>query len=73
MNIPWRELRPATLRAVIEEFVSRDGTDYGHEETSLEAKVEEVYRLLGNGKVGVVFDAESESCDIRERLPNAQG
>ena len=66
MNIPWRALRPETLRAVIEEFVSRDGTDYGQEEISSDSKVEEIYRLLKSKKVEVVFDVEMESCDIRE-------
>jgi len=69
MNIPWRELRPETLRAVIEEFVSRNGTDYGHEEIAFDSKIEEVYRLLQNGQVGVVFDTETETCDIRECFP----
>jgi hypothetical protein len=32
-------LEPDTLRAVIESFVLREGTDYGEHETSLEAKV----------------------------------
>lgn len=66
MNIPWQELKPETLRAVIEEFVSRDGTDYGQNEASLESKVETVHQLLRSGKVVVVFDLETESCDIRE-------
>ena len=65
MNIPWQEIQPETLRAVIEEFVSRDGTDYGLKEVSFDSKVEEVHRLLKCGKARVVFDAETESCDIR--------
>jgi len=66
MEIPWETLEPLTLRAVIEEFVSRDGTDYGHQEASLDSKVEDVYRLLRQNKVRVVFDVDTESCDIRE-------
>lgn len=67
MNIPWQELKPETLRALIEEFVSREGTDYGHQEASFETKVGHVERLLKDGKARVVFDPETESCDIRER------
>jgi uncharacterized protein YheU (UPF0270 family) len=31
-----------------------------------ESKVEEVLGLLREGKVKIVFDAETESCDLRE-------
>ena len=72
MIIPWKELRSETLVAVVEEFVSRDGTDYGLEEVSFESKVKEVYRLLQTRKVAVVFDPETESCDIREILNGAR-
>jgi uncharacterized protein YheU (UPF0270 family) len=66
MDIPWKQLSPSALRALVEEFVSRDGTDYGLREASHEAKVEQVLRFLEQGKVKIVFDAETESCDIRE-------
>ncbi len=29
MIVPWQELEPDTLDNLIQEFVSRDGTDYG--------------------------------------------
>lgn len=66
MDIPWQRLDPETLRALVEEFVTRDGTDYGPREISHEAKVAQVLRLIETGKVRVVFDAETESCDLRE-------
>ena len=66
MDIPWQTLRPETLRAVIEEFISRDGTDYGLREASFDSKVETVYRLLRDKKARVVFDTDTQSCDIRE-------
>lgn len=66
MDIPWQQLQPETLRSLISEYVSRDGTDYGLREASQETKIEQVNRLLKEGKVKVVFDPETESCDIRE-------
>jgi uncharacterized protein YheU (UPF0270 family) len=48
---------------VIEEFVSREGTDYDFE-VALDAKVQAVMRQLEQGRVCVVFDPQSESCDI---------
>jgi uncharacterized protein len=66
MDIPWQELQPETLRALIEEFVTRDGTDYGEREASFETKVRQVRQLLETGKIKLVFDPETESCDLRE-------
>ena len=60
MRIPHTELSPATLRAVIQEFVTRDGTDY----SSVERRVEDVLRLLEEGRVELHFDEETESCNI---------
>jgi uncharacterized protein YheU (UPF0270 family) len=68
MEIPWQNLQPETLRALIEEFVTRSGTDYGEKEISLETRVLQVQELLRTGKVKIVFDPETESCDIQERL-----
>lgn len=66
MKVDHRLLAPETLRAVAEEFVLREGTDYGDREASLDAKVGQVMRLLEKGKIQLVFDAETESCDLRE-------
>jgi uncharacterized protein YheU (UPF0270 family) len=66
MDIPWEALQTDTLRALVEEFVSREGTDYGTRELDFETKVQSVYRLLREKKAKIVFDAETESCDIRE-------
>lgn len=66
MDIPWKQLKPETLRALIEEFVLREGTDYGEKEIELDSKVEQVHRMLVEGKITVVFDSETESCDLRE-------
>jgi uncharacterized protein YheU (UPF0270 family) len=68
MDIPWQELEPDTLRSLIEEFVTRSGTDYGDKEISLESRVQQVHELLRSGKAKVVFDPESESCDIQEKI-----
>ena len=66
MKLDYRLLNTDTLRALVEEFVLRDGTDYGEREASLDTKVNHVMRLLEQGKVKLVFDAETESCDLRE-------
>jgi hypothetical protein len=65
MQIPYDQLKPDTLRAVIEEFVTRDGTDYGQEEAALEKKVGQVLAQLRQGTVILVYDEQTSTCNIR--------
>ncbi|MBT7227756.1 MAG: YheU family protein [Gammaproteobacteria bacterium] len=65
MNIPYQELEAETLRAIIEEFISREGTDYGAHEYSLEQKVQQVRNQLERGDIVLNFDPETESCDLQ--------
>src|SRR4051794_39046163 len=58
------DLEPDTLRAVIESFVLREGTDYGLHETSLEAKVGQVLTQLRRGEAHITFDPASESVNL---------
>ena len=67
MEIPYRELPEETQRRLIESFVLREGTDYGHSDYSLEDKVERVKRQLSTGTVVIVFDPETESVNILTR------
>jgi uncharacterized protein YheU (UPF0270 family) len=58
------DLAPDTLRAVIESFVLREGTDYGEHETSLDTKVEQVLRQLRRGEAHITFDPATESVNV---------
>jgi uncharacterized protein YheU (UPF0270 family) len=64
IEIPAETLRPETLRSLVEEFVTRDGTDYGAVERSLEEKIEDALAQLRSGEARVVFDPGSESANI---------
>jgi uncharacterized protein YheU (UPF0270 family) len=64
MQVPWDRLEPETLTNLIEEFVTRDGTDYGTHEASVAAKVAQVRRQLQRGEAVIVFDEETETCNI---------
>ena len=64
IEVPPGQLSRDALRALVEEFVTRDGTDYGAVERSLEDKVADVLRQLARGEVRIVFDPESESATI---------
>ena len=61
IEIPAQSLSAETLESVIESFILREGTDYGKNEQSLEAKRSQVLKQIDNGKVKIIFDLESES------------
>ncbi len=67
VEIPPSSLSPEALRGVVEEFVTREGTDYGHHDYSLEQKMEMVFRQLERGDIAIVFDPESETCNLVPR------
>ena len=46
MIIPYTELSEQALRTLIEDFVTRDGTDYGQEEISAQEKSARLLALL---------------------------
>lgn len=62
--IPPEQLNQDTLDALIEEFVTRDGTDYGVEEVVLARKVAQVRDQLKQKRVLIVFDPASEQANI---------
>lgn len=66
MLIPHTQLSPATLRAVVQEFVTRDGTDH----SPIERRVKNVLRHLETGRVELHFDDQTKTCNI---VPVASG
>jgi hypothetical protein len=62
--IPWERLSEAALDGIIEEYVLREGTEYGLHEVSLEQKKEDVLRQLRSAEVEITFDDEGETCSI---------
>ena len=64
MDIPYQAINAQTLRNMIEEYVTRDGTDYGEQELTLDAKVEQVLAGLKTGKMVVQYDESMEICEI---------
>ncbi len=64
MKIPPDALSEEALAAVIEEFVLREGTDYGRA-FSLESKCAQVLRSLLAGTAEIVYDPVTDSTDIR--------
>jgi uncharacterized protein YheU (UPF0270 family) len=62
--IPYSELTPELMRAVVESFVLREGTDYGERELSLDERVARLIARLKNGEANIAFDPESQSVTI---------
>ena len=58
------QLSPGALRGLVEEYVTREGTEYGEGDWSLEDKVARVFRQLDRGDARIVFDLELESASI---------
>ena len=63
MLIPYDQLEPDTLTRLIEDFVSRDGTDNG-DETPQETRVLRVRHALSKGLAVIFFDLESQQCQL---------
>jgi len=72
MIIPHRMLSREALQGVIEEFVTRDSTDYGEREISLEAKVAQIWCQLDHGISVIVYDRQDGRVTIvsKNQLPD---
>lgn len=64
IEIPLDRLSPELLVGIIEEFIQREGTDYGLNEVDLEHKVQQVKRQIERGDVVITFDHQTESCNL---------
>ena len=60
MQIPHTELAPATLRAIVTEFVTRDGTDH----STVDTRIARVLQQLDQGRLELHFDEEEGSCNL---------
>lgn len=60
MRIPYTKLAPATLHAIIQEFVTRDGTDH----SCVEQRIGSVLQQLETGRIELHFDDQTETCNI---------
>ena len=60
LRIPHQQLSADTLNGLIEEFVTRNGTDLSDAPRS----IEQVHKLLEQGKAIIAFDEDTESCNI---------
>ncbi len=67
VRVPPGQLSPEALEGLLEEFASRDGTDYGERELTLEEKVGNLRGQLDAGELCILFQGESEEWDLLPR------
>ncbi len=70
MLIPHQMLESDTLTRLIEDFVTREGTDNG-DETPLDTRIARVRRALEKKQAVIVFDTDSQQCQLalRDQVP----
>ncbi len=66
MIIPWQQISDSALHGIIEEFVLREGTDYGHSEASFEDKKADIIRQLQSGDIVVVYSELHETVNLMQ-------
>lgn len=64
IEVPPERLAPEVLRALLEEYASRDGTDYGERELSLEEKSDNLQAQLGRSELKILYETETEQWDL---------
>ncbi|MAT52126.1 MAG: hypothetical protein CMK32_13190 [Porticoccaceae bacterium] len=67
IEIPADRLSDELLDAVIEDYVLREGTEYGLQDVPLATKIRQVRAQINRGEVLVLFDPELESCNLVTR------
>lgn len=65
--VPHEQLDADILRSLVEEFITREGTDYGLIEIELPSKVEQVLAQIRSGDVFIAFDQQTESVNFMPR------
>ena len=65
MLIPHEQLSANTLTAILEEYASREGTEYGDVDYSLAQKVAMLRKQLERGDIAVSFDTQTETCTLQ--------
>ena len=73
MIIPYTEIASDTLNALIEEFVTRDGTDYGEVEVSTAQKVQQVMGQLMRQEIFIIYSELHETCTLITKETLAKG
>jgi uncharacterized protein YheU (UPF0270 family) len=64
VEVPFEAVGPEALLGIIENFILREGTDYGAHEIDHESKIKRVRAQLQHGDVKIIFDPNTESVTL---------
>ena len=67
--VPAQRLPADVLQGLLDDYATRDGTDYGERERTTEEKVGRLESQLGSGDLQILYDADSDQWDL---VPRAQ-
>lgn len=67
LDVPPQRLAPEVLQGLLEEYASRDGTDYGAKELTLDDKVQRLHRQLSCKDLYLLYDTVTEEWDLLQR------
>ncbi len=69
--VPLDSLSEDTVRSLVAEFITREGTDYGRVEVSVPIQIERALRALRSGEVVIMYDPATETTTLikSETLP----
>ena len=62
--VPPEKISPDALDALIEEFVLRNGTDYGSQEVTLDTKKKQIRLQINSHEIFILFDPQLENTNL---------
>ncbi len=62
--VPYERLSEEALNGILEEYISREGTDYGVVELAMDSKIAKAKSMLVAAKVVIIFDPVLERCQM---------
>lgn len=66
--VPPEQLSDDALAGVLQEYISREGTDYGLREVTFEAQMKQAKRAMFDGECILVFDRQTECCQLLSKV-----
>lgn len=64
VEVSPQDLDPETLRRVLEDVTTRDGTDYGEVETPLDLRVTQLLARIRAGEARIVWSARTQTINV---------
>ena len=62
--VPLERLSAEALEGVIDDYIVREGTDYGHRDIALDEKRRTIRRQLETGHAHIVFDPTTQTTSL---------